>query len=220
MIDTVLFDLDETLLDRAGSLQDFVKWQANGMLRNSIQDVEEFCNRFIELDSNGAVWKDQVYTQLVEEFNITDWSVSELLTSYELCFSGFCRFIPNALSAIESLHDKGYKLGLVSNGKTPFQERNFNALGVSHLFGSVVVSEAVGFRKPEPEIFMLACKALDTAPENVVFVGDNPVADIEGANSSGMYTVYIPRYYGRECMAADAVCTDYTHLVAIVENAT
>ena len=220
MKDTVLFDLDETLLDRAGSLQDFVTWQANGMLRSSIRDVEEYCNRFQELDSNGAVWKDQVYLQLVQEFNIADWSVAELLASYELCFSGFCKFIPNALEAIESLHNKGYKLGLVSNGKTPFQERNFKALGVSHLFGSVVVSEAVGFRKPEPEIFILACNELDTAPENVVFVGDNPTADIQGAKSLGMYTVYIPRHYGQECVAASAICTNYTHLASIVENAT
>ena len=87
MKDTVLFDLDETLLDRAGSLQDFVTWQARGMLRNSIENTREFCNRFVELDSNGAVWKDQVYLQLVHEFKITDWSVSEFLMIYELCFS-------------------------------------------------------------------------------------------------------------------------------------
>ena len=220
MKDTVLFDLDETLLDRAGSLQDFVTWQARGMLRNSIENTREFCNRFVELDSNGAVWKDQVYSQLVQEFEITDWSVRELLTSYELCFSGFCKLIPNAETALEALHKKGYKLGLVSNGKSPFQERNFNALGVSHLFGTVVVSEAVGFRKPEPEIFKLACTALDTSPENVVFVGDNPKADIAGANNLGMYSVYIPRHYGQECKEANVVCADYTHLISIVEKAT
>ena len=220
MKDTVLFDLDETLLDRAGSLQDFVTWQARGMLRNSIENVSEFCNRFTELDSNGAVWKDQVYAQLIQEFKINDWSVSELLTSYELCFSGFCKFIPNAETALESLHQKGYKLGLVSNGKSPFQERNFNALGVNHLFSIVVVSEAVGFRKPEPEIFKLACNALDTSPENVIFVGDNPTADIAGANSLGMYSVYIPGVYGQECNEANIVCTDYTHLASIVEKAT
>ena len=220
MKDTVLFDLDETLLDRAGSLRDFVTWQAKGMLCSSIEDEQEFCTRFIELDSNGSVWKDLVYSRLVEEFNITDWSVSELLSSYELCFSGFCKFIPNALTALESLNENGYKLGLVSNGKSPFQERNFNALGVSQLFGSVVVSEAVGYRKPDPEIFMLACKALRTIPDNVVFVGDNPKADIQGANNMGMYTVYIPRSFGQECKESDAVCADYKNLLSIVEKAT
>lgn len=220
MRDTILFDLDETLLDRAGSLRDFASWQARGMLRNSIKDEDAFCDRFIELDSNGSVWKEQVYASLVQEFSISDWSVSELLSSYELCFSGFCKLIPNAFFALEQLHKKGYKLGLVSNGKSPFQERSFNALGVSELFGTVVVSEAVGYRKPDPKIFMLACDALNASPENVIFVGDNPTADIQGANNLGIYTIYIPRSYGYECSIANTVCEDYKHLHAIVEKAT
>lgn len=219
-IDTVLFDLDETILDRKRSLHDFVSWQAGGMLRSSIQDEDTFCRRFIELDSNGAVWKDQVYSQLIEEFRIQDWSVSELLTSYELCFSGFCRLIPNVATALHTLNNQGYKLGIVSNGKSPFQERNFSALGVSHLFGTVVVSEAVGFRKPDSDIFKYACDKLGTIPANAAFVGDNPVADIGGANRVGMYSVYIPRQFGPACEYADSICTDYSHLTNIIAKAT
>lgn len=69
-------------MDRSESLKAFVAWQAQGMLRNSIADVEHFCKRFIELDSNGRVWKDKVYVQLIEEFKINDWTVDELLQSY------------------------------------------------------------------------------------------------------------------------------------------
>ena len=220
MRDTVLFDLDETLLDRVGSLRDFACWQARGMLRTSIEDENKFCDRFIELDANGSVWKDQVYARLVEEFKLSGWSVSELLSSYELCFCGFCKFKPNACFALQYLYENGYKLGLVSNGKSPFQERNFNALGVKGLFGTVVVSEAVGFRKPDPEIFALACDDLDASPEKVIFVGDNPVADIQGANNLGMYTIYIPGNYGLECNSANAVCTDYRDFPGIVDKAT
>ena len=220
MKDTVLFDLDETLLDRTGSLRDFILWQARGMLRNSISDKDQaqFCERFIELDSNGLVWKDKVYTDLVREFSIEGWSVAELLTSYELGFCGFCKLLPDALQALELLHERGYKLGLVSNGKSPFQERNFNALGIAGLFGSVIVSGAVGLRKPDPQIFMLACAALESLPDHCVFVGDNPVADIQGAASTGLYTVYIPGHYGLECVGADTVCRDFKELVSIVEN--
>jgi putative hydrolase of the HAD superfamily len=165
---TTLHVLPETLLDRAGSLHDFVTWQAQEMLRSSVKDENEFCRRFIELDSNGTVWKDQVYSTLVQEFNITDWSVSELLSSYELCLSGFCKLILDASNALKALHKNGYRLGVVSNGRSPFQERNFNALGVGDLFGAVVVSEAVGFRKPEPEIFQIACNALDTTRKGYI----------------------------------------------------
>jgi len=215
----VFFDLDETILDRTRSLKEFVFWQARGMLRNSISDEEAFCQRFIELDSNGKVWKDKVYKKLIDEFNITDWSASELLQSYELCFSGFSKLKPQSLEALQCLNNKGYQPGLVSNGKSPFQERNFNALGVSDLFNVVIISEAVGYRKPEKEIFELACKRLNVLPEEVVFVGDNPEADIDGANRFGMYTVFIPGYFGQTYGNANITCHTYSDLVSIVDNA-
>lgn len=218
-INAVLFDLDDTLLDRTGSLKDFVLWQAQGMLRNSISDVQSFYNRFVELDSNGTVWKDEVYAQLIKEFTIKDWSVSELLQSYELCFSGFSKLKPNSLEALQVLIKKGYKLGLVSNGKSPFQERNFNALGISSLFSSLIVSEAVGCKKPESKIFELACESIGTVPKETVFVGDNPSADIDGAKKCGMYTIFIPGKFGQTYENADAVCGNYSELADIVENA-
>lgn len=219
-MNTILFDLDETLLERRKSLEEFASWQAKGMLRKSVSSVEDYSNRFIELDSNGAVWKDEVYRKLKVEFGISDWSVEDLLNSYELCFCGFCRLMPHAYEAIKSLNNDGYTLGLVSNGKSPFQERNFNALGISHMFGSVIVSDAVGLRKPEPAIFYLACAELGVEPIETIFVGDNPIADISGANSVGMYTVYIPSHIGNTCSDADAVCKDFRDLRMIVDNAT
>lgn len=215
----VLFDLDETLLDRTASLTDFLCWQVRGMLRNSVSSEQEFIDRFLLLDEAGTVWKDKVYSVLVQEFNISDWSVDELLASYELCFCGFCKLKPNAFEALQSLHKSGYKLGLVSNGKYPFQLRNFNALGIEQLFGSVIISEEVGFRKPDPEIFSMCCEALKSNPNECVFVGDNPIADIDGANALGLYSIFIPGASGESCAAADAVCPDFSTLPELVRNA-
>lgn len=215
----VFFDLDETLLDRTKSLREFTIWQARGMLRNSISDVEQYCQRFIELDKNGLVWKDAVYTQLIDEFEISDWSASELLQSYELCFSGFCKPKKNAIEAVKALANEGIKLGLISNGKTPFQERNFNALGISDFFSVVIVSEAVGFRKPQMEIFELACTSINVPIKQSIFVGDNPEADIKGARNCGMYTIFIPGSHGVECEYADAICNDFSNLNGIVKCA-
>lgn len=215
----VLFDLDETILDRTESLKDFIAWQSQGMLRNSILNPEKFSQRFIELDSNGKIWKDKVYSELVDEFQIKDWSVSELLQSYELSFSGFCKPKNGVIEAIKMLKEEGFKLGLVSNGKSPFQERNFKALGISDLFDSIIVSEAVGYRKPQKEIFKLACKELEVASKQTVFVGDNPASDIDGANNAGMFTVFIPGYFGETYKKENANCSNFTELVGIVNDA-
>ena len=82
-----------------------------------------------------------------------------------------------------------FSLGLISNGKTPFQEDNFKALGLSEYFSSVVVSEAVGLRKPHPEIFQLACQQLGVIPQHCVFVFFFEIADIRGAKALGMKTI-------------------------------
>lgn len=215
----VFLDLDETILDRTESLKDFALWQAQGMLRNSVSDPNKFCDRFIELDSIGSVWKDKVYAQLSREFHITDWSVKELLQSYELCLSGFTKPKHGVAEAIKQIHSKEIPLGLLSNGKSPFQERCFNSLGLSHMFSSIIVSEAVGYRKPDVEIFRIACKSLNVSPDEAVFIGDNPVSDIEGARKVGMYTIYVPGYYGQTYENADAVCNHFSHLFKLIENA-
>lgn len=218
-IKSVLFDLDETLLDRSASLRDFALWQSKGMLRREISDPNHFSQRFVELDANGGVLKNQVYSQLIIEFGIRDWTESELTSSYDLCFSGFCHEKPGALNAVKELKGLGLKLGLVSNGRSPFQERNFHSLGVSDLFDTIIVSEAVGVRKPDKRIFDLACEQTGISALETVFVGDNPEADIDGANECGMFTVFIPGHYGKTYDNANAVCSSYSDLVGIVHGA-
>ncbi|WP_050675508.1 HAD family hydrolase, partial [Acinetobacter sp. 1578804] len=156
----------------------------------SQENKQAFITRFIELDNNGSVWKDLVYSQLLEDFNIKNFSVESLLESYINDFNKFCRPFEKVPETIQNLYNKGYKLGLVSNGKSPFQENNFYALGLKEFFSTIIVSEAVGMRKPHRQIFEYACKELGCTPNECIFVGDNHKADIEGANNAGMKTIF------------------------------
>jgi len=61
----LLFDLDQTILNRNESLNRFLNWQINFMQLVPRKLKESFIQRFIELDDNGRVWKDQVYGQLI-----------------------------------------------------------------------------------------------------------------------------------------------------------
>lgn len=186
----ILFDLDQTLLDRNTSLIKFVEWQVNFFQLVPQQNKQDFIARFIELDNNGNVWKDLVYSQLLEDFNIKSFNVETLLESYVNDFNKFSSSFERVPETIQNLYNKGYKLGLVSNGKSPFQENNFYALGIKEFFSTVIVSEALGIRKPDRRIFEYACKELGYIPNECIFVGDNPKADIEGANNAGMKTIF------------------------------
>jgi len=215
----VLFDLDETVLDRTVSLQKFVHWQAREMLRGQIFDPVAFEQRFIQLDNNGKVWKDRVYAQLIKEYSIENWTVSELLHSYELCFCAFCTTRPGIQSTLERLHTSKYPMAIVSNGKSPFQERNARSLPEHKYFDEIFVSDAVGIRKPDAKIFDLACETLGADIKRSVFIGDNPIADMRGAKNAGMRTIHVPlENPGIPCRDADSTVLNLFDLPEILDD--
>ncbi len=57
----------------------------------------------------------------------------------------------------------------------------------------VVISEEVGWRKPRPEIFRAVFEGLGCEPQDVLHVGDNLVADVQGASALGCRTAWITR---------------------------
>lgn len=218
MANAVLFDLDETVLDRTASLKNFVQWQVDGMLYGQIDAPSNFVQRFIELDNNGKVWKDQVYRQLIEEYSIQHWAANELLQTYVLCFCSFCVPRADIHMSLEHLRNKAIRMGVVTNGKSPFQERNLRSLSESIYFDSVLVSEALGIRKPDSRIFELACKELNADLHSSIFIGDNPIADIRGAKNVGMKTIYVPKNNdAAPCSDADVTVVDLRNLPKAID---
>lgn len=61
---------------------------------------------------------------------------------------------------------------------------------------NIVISEEMGIRKPRPEIFQAVIDALGCAPRELLHVGDNLRADVEGAAAVGMRTVWVTRRVG------------------------
>ena len=54
------------------------------------------------------------------------------------------------------------------------------------------VSEEFGCHKPDPAIFLAAAWRLGKPCSHILFVGDNPHADIRGASAVGMQTAWLP----------------------------
>lgn len=216
MRNILLFDLDQTLLNRNASLVQFINWQVNFFQLIPQNKKDSFIQRFIELDNNGNVWKDIVYSRLIKEFNINTYNVDELLKSYINDFNKFSIGFENVQKVISDLYIKGYRLGLVSNGKTPFQEHNFYALGLTEYFSTIVVSDAIGLRKPDEKIFTYACDQLNCSPSSCIFIGDNPKADIEGAKNIGMKTIFFHQNLTLEPPTTDENIQHYDELEAAI----
>jgi FMN phosphatase YigB (HAD superfamily) len=85
-----------------------------------------------------------------------------------------------------------YRLGVVSNfDYTPTAIGILEAAGVAGLFEAVVVSDAVGWRKPAPAIFEVALDRLRLSPAEALFVGDRADIDVLGAQRMGMHAVWL-----------------------------
>jgi HAD superfamily hydrolase (TIGR01509 family) len=91
---------------------------------------------------------------------------------------------------LESLRDRGLRLGLVSNAIDPpdLLHRDLAQLGVAQRLDTAVFSSEVGWRKPHPAIFQRALDALGVAADAALFVGDTLATDIAGAAALGMHT--------------------------------
>lgn len=92
------------------------------------------------------------------------------------------------------LREKGYRLSLVSNfDHAPTVRELLGKLGIADFFENVVISEEVGWRKPHRKIFEFALANLDESPSDVVFIGDDPEADIMGSSDCGIDSVWVKR---------------------------
>ena len=152
-IKAVLFDLDQTLVDRELSLKRFLafQWQSRAALQSI--DYEVFESRFLALDNNGSLWKDKVYATLIEEFRIRGLDVSDLLTEYLDRFAEFSCLYPEGGDVLLRLKDAGFKLGIITNGRTDLQNAVIQACGLDELMDEILISEAEHVKKPDSDIF-------------------------------------------------------------------
>ncbi|MYL55030.1 HAD-IIIA family hydrolase [Pontibacillus yanchengensis] len=191
MVKAVLFDLDGTLLNRDASVKAFIHNQYE-RFQACLSRIpkQEYANLFIRLDDRGYVWKDKVYQQIVEKYSLAGITWEALLTDYINHFCEDCVPFPNLVPMLEELRGRGYRLGIISNGKGAFQYNNIKALGIEDYFDIVLISQWEGVKKPNPSIFINALQELNVNAEDSVFVGDHPEKDILAANMVGMKTIW------------------------------
>ena len=191
MIKAIIFDLDGTLLNRDESVKLFVDRQ-HERLNKKLDHIpkDTYMTRFIELDKRGYVWKDKVYQQLVDEFDIKQITWEELLQDYISQFKDSCVPFPNLIKMLEELKSNNLSLGMITNGYGQFQMDNIKSLGIEKYFDVILVSEWEEIKKPDPRIFNKALEILNVPPNEAIFVGDHPENDVLAAKKVGMKGIW------------------------------
>jgi putative hydrolase of the HAD superfamily len=133
---------------------------------------------------------------------------------------------PDVPALFEALHERGLKIGVLSNTIWTRQhhEQIFARDGVLELIDGAVYTSEIPWTKPHPEAFRAALDAVGVAdPAEAVFVGDRPFDDIHGAKTAGLHAVLLPHsdipdvQKGPVVGEADAVIQRLADLVAVVD---
>ncbi|MFB5266889.1 HAD family hydrolase [Paenibacillus enshidis] len=219
MIKAVLFDLDGTLLDRDASLKGFIDAQYN-RLHTFLGHIakKDFKARFVALDARGYVWKDKVYRQLIDEFEIKGMTWEELLDDYVTQFSHNCIPFPNMIELLEYLQNQKILLGMISNGSAALQYSNIQALGIEKYFATILISEKEGIKKPDAQIFMKSMENLAVKPTESIYVGDHPVNDVQASRNVGMTAIWKKDIFWDAPVQADFIIEDLAELKPIIEQ--
>ncbi len=111
--------------------------------------------------------------------------------------------MPGALPLLEALQAQGYRLGLISNANDDANvQRLIDNAGLRRWFDPILVSAAVGLRKPNPRIFEMVLEAWGLEPSEVAAVGDTLGADVLGAQLTGLHSVWFTSRAGAPANAA------------------
>lgn len=138
-----------------------------------------------------SVWVSEALNDLGHSATPDDEIVKTAVNAF---FEDYLEALRLRHSAYSTLNDirQDYTLGLVSNfTHAPVIYAALRRLKIADFFSTVVVSEAIGWRKPHPRIFREALKHLGINAEETLYVGDTPLEDIQGAKSMNMKTVFI-----------------------------
>lgn len=192
----VLFDLDETLLDRAGAYARLCRhWYRTLPRAGRPPDEQRFVARMAAWDQAGRA-KHECYGCLLRLWPGCFADVETAIAAHRRLLPEFVTLDPRTRELLVRLRRDGIRSAVVTNGTSASQRPKLRTTGIDGLVDAIVVSEEVGVPKPEPEIFQHALTAIDADPATTVFVGDNPAADIAGAKGLGLLTAWV--HLGRD----------------------
>ena len=136
-----------------------------------------------------------VFRRLFEEKGITTSATQVVDTAMLFRALSFCsapRLMDGAEKTLEGLRQRGAHLYLLSNAQSCFTIPELRRLKLlDGVFDGIFLSSDFGVKKPSPAFFHAALEKAGCPGSEVLMIGNDPFADISGADSVGMKSRYI-----------------------------
>lgn len=155
---------------------------AQEYLQTARQNGRETHNRF---------WLSTALFRLGQNIRADDPRISDAIEAY---FSAFCDhscLIPDTIRMLSILKEH-YCLGILSNfTHAPVVKKILGDLQLNQYFQTLLISDEIGYRKPKEIVFKSLLQALNVDKDKLIYIGDDPECDIEGAYKAGIEPIWM-----------------------------
>ena len=199
----VFFDLDRTLwdFDAAAEVAFERIYEKYNLKSLGIPSAHEFHEVYHPL--NERLWElyreDKItkadlnrtrFLKPLEHYGIHDIELADHLSEDYVYWSPrIVRLVPGTMELLDYLKTK-YHLHLITNGFQEVQHTKLSGSGLEPYFETLTVSEEVGVKKPNPEIFDYALRKAHATAEESIVIGDEMAVDIDGAKAAGIDQIF------------------------------
>ena len=199
----IFFDLDRTLWDfDASSIAVFeFMYKKYNLETLGIPSAQDFHD--IYEPHNLELWKLYRENKITKEalnqarfgyplsqYGIEDHKLAKKLSEDYVYYSPrTVRIIPGSFELLDYLKPK-YHLHLITNGFKEVQDVKLTKSGFKPYFETLIVSEEVGIKKPDPGIFLYALKKVKASAKESIMIGDEMDVDIDGARAAHIDQIF------------------------------
>lgn len=196
MIKGVVFDLDHTLFDRYATFRATLP-ELYKALRDEIPDsvlLEDFVEGVIESE------KKYIYHSfdLISDDVFKKGILSRKMSGKEFwgyvckhCWSKAAVKYSFTEPMLIKLREMGLKIGIITNGSCETQQAKIDLLGMRKFVDETIICGTLGVQKPETLPFKVMCEKLGLQPNELLYVGDNPVNDVSASRNAGYVPVWV-----------------------------
>jgi HAD superfamily hydrolase (TIGR01549 family) len=191
-IKAVLWDLDGTLWNHHGAVDSAL----HAFCERAGIDFERFRTAYLSYSERlwaqyeeGQITIDDIrrtrFGLALADVGRTDLDAMAETERYLREYSSQDLLLPGARAALDWVFPR-VPMGMVTNGFPDMQRAKLRSCRLDRYFSAVIISDEIGFGKPHPGIFQAAIEAMGVPAGDMVYIGDNWQADIEGAAASGL----------------------------------
>ena len=155
------------------------------MLKTNCEDYKHHTEQTLRELPAAEIWSEYYLRGLGVSREALEPIAEELSFRYDYDRTRILRR-PYLKQTVETLRDMGIRMGVISNIISTSVVSHFLAeYGIEKDMECVVLSSVTGIRKPDPEIFRVAERAMNLKPEQLAYVGDTLSRDVRGVRNAG-----------------------------------